>query len=700
MPRRTIYWFMEIRNIENSKTKKKEQEKPVVTRAEKANRMKGILRELLGTKDYKWNELLDSAAKAYAEKFPGESDDMNDLKGKMGSVFSLMEDAGETRFEAGVCSLVKAEKAKKETSENPTKDDSVKAEKNASEKAEKTSDRQTEEKQESAKKAAGRRGRKPAAEKAAAPEISAASAEEKAELSVKEKKENPVPKKRGRKPKSEKQEEKAEPIREEAKTPADSAAPAPKKRGRKPKPKTPVESPAVPVPSKDSEQTLATEPAKAENEPTKVEINAGKAESVNEARTVAQEETQASVLVVPAEKEAEIKEEIKIKEEGREEMKAEEPLRNVPAVKPEAKVAPVFDMTLLFGSKGKAPALKKEEKKEAVLPEKTSVQAQKEEKALSEERRSAERTLQPVVAKMQEPKKSAVMPEFAFLGNASVKSGTTPAQRDGAELRARESVRPAPAPSVARAADWTGTPSLPSDKPQTASAAQVAPAKKQPVQLRETTKAEGQGSGNGTNGRKNGARRGRGREQTSEVGTPEEALKAEFLKKLRSLGGDYFEYYSVYLLERYSLRNGRRLEGLRVSGGERDGGIDGEIELTDKFGFRETIYIQSKNWDPSKGDLEKWVVGETLLQQFIGAVTCRLAKEGKQHSRGIFITTSHFTPEAKSLLETMSDRFIGYDSDDVFEAAKECSFGLLKKDGEWVLDEELLSGGKAFFNLM
>ena len=46
--------------------------------------------------------------------------------------------------------------------------------------------------------------------------------------------------------------------------------------------------------------------------------------------------------------------------------------------------------------------------------------------------------------------------------------------------------------------------------------------------------------------------------------TPEDALKAEFLKRLRSLGGDYFEYYSVYLLERYSLRNGRRLEGLRA----------------------------------------------------------------------------------------------------------------------------------------
>ena len=179
----------------------------------------------------------------------------------------------------------------------------------------------------------------------------------------------------------------------------------------------------------------------------------------------------------------------------------------------------------------------------------------------------------------------------------------------------------------------------------------------------------------------------------------DEKLKAEFLKKLRSLGGKYFEYYSVYLLERYSLKNGRRLEALKISGGETDGGIDGEIELTDKFGFKEVIYIQAKNWDPSKGDKDKWVVGETLLQQFVGAVTYRQAKEGKRKCRGIFVTTSRFTDGAKDILESLSADFIGYDGDDVFDAAKECSFGLIEKDGKWQLDEKLLSGEKAFFNM-
>ena len=179
----------------------------------------------------------------------------------------------------------------------------------------------------------------------------------------------------------------------------------------------------------------------------------------------------------------------------------------------------------------------------------------------------------------------------------------------------------------------------------------------------------------------------------------EEKLRDNFLKKLRSLGGDYFEYYSVYLLEKYSRKNGRRLESLKISGGDRDGGIDGEIELTDKLGFRETIYIQSKNWDPDRGNERLWVVGETLLQQFIGACACKQAKDGKQHTRGIFITTSNFTPDAKRILDTMSDKVVGYDGDDLFEAAKECQFGIIYENGNWKLDEKLLSGTKAFFNM-
>ena len=181
--------------------------------------------------------------------------------------------------------------------------------------------------------------------------------------------------------------------------------------------------------------------------------------------------------------------------------------------------------------------------------------------------------------------------------------------------------------------------------------------------------------------------------------TADEKLQEVFLSKLRRLGGEYFEYYSIYLLEKYSRKNGRRLESLKITGGEHDGGIDGEIELTDKLGFKETIYIQSKNWNPDKGSEKLWVVGETLLQQFIGACVCRKAKDGKQNCRGIFMTTSRFTPEAKRILLDTADNFVGYDGADIYETAKECEFGLVKKNGEWSLDDQLLSGMKAFFNM-
>ena len=63
------------------------------------------------------------------------------------------------------------------------------------------------------------------------------------------------------------------------------------------------------------------------------------------------------------------------------------------------------------------------------------------------------------------------------------------------------------------------------------------------------------------------------------------------------------------------------------------------------------------------------------------------------------MTTSRFTPEAKHILEDMSDKIVGYDGVDVFEAAKECQFGLVYENGNWKLDEKLLSGEKAFFNM-
>lgn len=831
---------MEKKQNDNAQKQKKEQERPV-TRAEKAGRMKAILRELLTERNYRWNEILDVSAKVYVEKYPGETDDLNDLKGKFGSVFSLMEDAGEMRFQAGVCSLVQTgkaeEKAPVKTPEKSPEKALSKApakEEKKSEKAEKVSEKTAEESEKpvgteakTQEKPAGKSGagtrkrsaRKSAAEtkaeanqvpasasapEGAAPALSAEKPENKpaegenaavqpaepvksaekvnSEAPVSEK---PAPAKRGRKPRT--ASVSAAPAEQvPTATATEEKAPA-RRRGRKPKAaesgksgeiktqtsQTPQTAEKAEIPAERTATTEGAAAAKAEvsetadragtEKKTDGEVDAalpaGEKESGKEVAAVAPSEPAEAVKPVGekavsgkqeiAEKTGEVAEKQPETEKAAEKQPAEAKQAEkiteqtgVPAVRPEAKVAPVFDMTLLFGGTAKKPARApvggREEKRparaEQAVAEKAQALGTAEEKAkekVVEGRGTAAMEKEPV-RRPDKPAVRAAMPEFAFLGNAAAreKSG---AQMSGAQV-GRTAERPVKTGAKAEEKEGAGTPVRNERQGASASVQPIArPRNSAAIPERQTAKEAGQVSGNGanvsanaagntavsapvsgnsgnngTNGNNgnsgnNGNRRGRrgGRGRAPQVPeTPEDALKAEFLKRLRSLGGDYFEYYSVYLLERYSLRNGRRLEGLRVSGGEHDGGIDGEIELTDKFGFRETIYIQAKNWDPSKGDLDKWVVGETLLQQFIGAVTCRLAKEGKQHSRGIFVTTSRFTPEARELLETMSDRFVGYDADDVFEAAKECSFGLVQKNGEWVLDEALLSGGKAFFNMI
>ena len=820
-----------------------------MTKKEKALRMKVILKELLEKRSYKWNELLDAAVKAHTERYPEESGDVNDLKGRIGSVLSLMEDNKEISVKDNVYSLpMKAKKISDRAEEKQTKEKKTRGRKSAekvksgnenvsaalrtaepvSETASAAvseitsapvsavtpaaSDEVSEQSAAAAEKPAPRkRGRKPKAKALSALQSETSSAPEAAEVSpaqtvpVKENSEKfvresaaesdfaekidtapvsavtpvifaaaskesdtataekPAPKKRGRKPKANSPALSA-PVASAASGQSDMAAekPAPKKRGRKPK----IKAEQIPV-SEEKEKTEEKGNTTAETKEIEREVSSSETPAASQTsevsapelpeagKTLKEVSPNAPILEkesekAPAEKELAAKNAVPEKELG--EKRSEKAL----TVKPEAKVAPVFDMTLLFGKKmsdknsvnksgnanvkpsATAPVFSAETvsaETSAPSPAKTSSEKAS---GVSDSAQSAVRSFEatpsdstagsPIPSLSRKP----VLPEFAFLGNAGLKNSAekvsyakdTRAESSVSSASEKSAERRSPAERRERAEqkgprsgnapsenNRSASPRVETSARQTASAqtSQIRPVSAS-ISALATSSQTNPGTASGQtapvqskanaarDGRQN--RRGRGTAAPAAPATEEETLKSEFLKRLRSLGGDYFEYYSVYLLERYSMKNGRRLEGMKVSGGERDGGIDGEITLTDKFGFRETIYIQAKNWDPSKGKEELWVIGETLLQQFIGAVACRQAKEGSRHSRGIFVTTSRFTPEARELLETMADRFIGYDGDDVFEAAKECSFGLKEKDGEWTLDEELLSGGKAFFNLL
>lgn len=595
-----------------------------VTRATKAKRQKEILRALLEKKPYKWNELLEEAVKEYTAKYPEENADIPDIKGKFGSNFSLMEDAGEVLFDkaTNMCSL-KIEEPKK------------RGRKPAAGKAEKTSEavqEKEEEKrtaiEESLKKAVekavakaealGRkRTKKSAAETAemqAAEPTSGAKPEAKSEAKSEAKaEEKPQPKKRGRKPAA----KAAEPVP----APADSLAPAPVTEEK------PAEKPAGKEMEKAAEKTMKNAPEKAAENPVAAASAPVKAAEKKEEKSPAKAEK------TPAKKDA-------FKDLWLTDFVF---LGNASSAKKEEKAASKAEA---------APAAKAEEKSEP--KEESAAETKLKEEKSAEKPAEAKENAKPLQAAQTSPKSAAQNTQNTQ--NAQNVQSTQKEQTSAGTRTAQ------PRETSSRTA-----------QPQTRAAARTASS-------RETSSRIAQSA--------------------VSPRTADEKLKEEFLKRLRALSGEYFEYYSVYLLERYSLKSGRRLEGLRISGGKNDGGIDGEIELTDRFGFRETIYIQAKNWDPTKGLAEKWMIGETLVQQFVGAATCRQMRDGKRNCRGIFVTTSTFTKDAKDALEVLGEKFIGYDGNDVFETAKECGFGLIKVNGVWQLDEKLLAGDKAFFNLI
>lgn len=128
---------------------------------------------------------------------------------------------------------------------------------------------------------------------------------------------------------------------------------------------------------------------------------------------------------------------------------------------------------------------------------------------------------------------------------------------------------------------------------------------------------------------------------TQTSATPEEVLESSYLKirknlsqelllKIKSCSPSFFESLVVELLVKMGYGGSIKDAG-RSIGRSGDGGIDGIIK-EDKLGL-DVIYIQAKRWEN--------VVGRPEIQKFIGALAGQGAK------KGVFITTSRYTNEAR-----------------------------------------------------
>ncbi|WP_169784516.1 restriction endonuclease [Campylobacter curvus] len=103
-------------------------------------------------------------------------------------------------------------------------------------------------------------------------------------------------------------------------------------------------------------------------------------------------------------------------------------------------------------------------------------------------------------------------------------------------------------------------------------------------------------------------------------------LKSQILDEISQKDPSFFEYLVAKLLEKM----GYGVSRLTKSGA--DGGIDGIVD-EDELGLSK-IYVQAKSWQGS--------VSRPEVQKFVGAIS------DKQTKKGVFITTSNFTKDARS----------------------------------------------------
>jgi restriction system protein len=106
------------------------------------------------------------------------------------------------------------------------------------------------------------------------------------------------------------------------------------------------------------------------------------------------------------------------------------------------------------------------------------------------------------------------------------------------------------------------------------------------------------------------------------------SVNEELLELLSQVSPKYFE--TVVLDVLHKLGYGTNRSDLQRVGGSGDAGIDGVISL-DRLGL-EKVYVQAKRWQS--------VVGRPEIQAFYGALA------GQRANKGVFISTSTFTPQA------------------------------------------------------
>ena len=153
--------------------------------------------------------------------------------------------------------------------------------------------------------------------------------------------------------------------------------------------------------------------------------------------------------------------------------------------------------------------------------------------------------------------------------------------------------------------------------------------------------------------------------------TPEERLEAsytqlqsslavELLDAVKKCSPQFFENLVVRLLVAMGYGGSIKDAG-RAIGGPGDEGVDGIIK-EDRLGL-DVVYVQAKRWANSN-------IGRPEVQAFVGSL------EGHRAQKGIIITTTGFSEEAKTYVQKIGKRIVLIDGKQLAEYMIEHNLGV------------------------
>ena len=136
-------------------------------------------------------------------------------------------------------------------------------------------------------------------------------------------------------------------------------------------------------------------------------------------------------------------------------------------------------------------------------------------------------------------------------------------------------------------------------------------------------------------------------------------LAADLLSKVMEQTPTFFEHLVVDLLVKMGY-GGSNSDAARVTQLTNDEGIDGII-YEDKLGL-DKIYLQAKRWTNP--------VGRPVIQQFAGALV------GQNASKGVFITTSSYSKEARNYVAGLHQKIVLIDGSELAKYMIEYNVGV------------------------